>query len=318
MDPRYFAMATSLAVAVLMLIGKLGAWLLTGSAAILSDAAESMIHIVATGIVAYSLWFSNQPADPEHPYGHGKFAYFSAGFEGGLIMAAAGSILYLGVRALILGPHLSQLGVGLAIIAALSLINLALGLFLIRTGKRHNALVLVSNGQHVLTDVWTSGAVVAGVALVYVTGIAWLDPVVAIVAGLNILWTAYQLLTRFFEGLMEKADPQDTQKILAALQAAVAAGDLSTFHQLRHRRVNDQVWIEAHLLFPADWTITQAHDHASAVEARLVGLFPDDQVFVTSHLEPADAAHEAAHPDNHAHQPDALSPESHLLGGETP
>ncbi|MBO9539302.1 cation transporter [bacterium] len=303
-------MATSLGVAVLMLVGKLAAGLMTGSAAILSDAAESVIHILATGIAAYALWLSARPADHDHPYGHGKFAYFSSGAEGGLILAAACGILYLGIKGLIEGPELHQLGLGLGIIAALTLINLALGLFLIRTGKHFNSLVLVANGHHVLTDVWTSGAVLLGVALVYLTGLTWLDPLVAILAGLNILRTAVQLLKTSIEGLTERAAPEDTRLILDCLQSAVAEGHLQAFHQLRHRRVNDELWIDLHLLFPHDWTITAAHDQACEVEARLVTLFPKDKVHVNSHLEPADIAHDRAHPDNHAALHDALKPEA--------
>lgn len=308
-DPRYVAMAASLGVAVLMLVGKLGAWVYTGSSAILADAAESIIHIVATGIAAYSLWFTAQPADQEHPYGHGKFAYFSAGFEGGLILAAGVGIIYLGIHALIHGPELQHLGVGLAVMGTLALINLALGAFLVITGKRHHAIVLEANGQHVLSDMWTSAAVVVGVALVHLTGRIWLDPVIAILAGANILRVAAGLLMQFFEGLMEKADPHDTAAILGCLQGAEREGLLSSFHQLRHRRVNDQVWIELHQLFPSHWSITRAHDNASVVEERLVGLFPRDHVYVTSHLEPADAEHELAHPGGHTGFPDALGRE---------
>lgn len=309
MDARYFAMTLSLAVAVVMLVGKLVASFITGSAAIFSDAAESVIHIAATGIAAYSLWASTRPADRDHPYGHGKFAYFSAGVEGGLILAAALSILYLGVRGLILGPELHRLGTGLVIIAGLALVNLALGLFLIHTGKRHNALVLVANGQHVLTDVWTSGAIVVGVALVHFTGLTWLDPVAAIVAGLNILWTATHLLRQFFEGMLEKVEPHETQRLMTGLHRMVADGLLNAFHQLRHRRVGDEVWIDLHLMFPGDLTLTAAHERACEVEERLRGMFPGDRVYVNSHLEPADHGHDRAHPDGHAAQTDALDPE---------
>lgn len=309
MDARYFAMCLSLGAAVLMLVGKLGAAYITRSSAILSDATESLIHIVATGIAAYSLWFSARPADRGHPYGHGKFAYVSAGFEGGLILAAAVSILYLGVKELITGPELRSLGIGLVIIAMLALVNLLLGLFLLNVGKRQNSLVLVANGQHVLTDVWTSGAIVLGVALVYVTGISWLDPLAAIIAGLNILWTASQLLKQFFEGILEQADPEDTRRVMTCLQEAVAEGLLSAFHQLRHRRIGDEFWIELHAMFPGDLTLTEAHERVSVLEERLRELFPKDRVFVNSHLEPADHAHERAHPDGHAGQGDALSPE---------
>jgi cation diffusion facilitator family transporter len=199
-----------------------------------------------------------------------------------------------------------ELGWGLAITGVLALVNLALGLFLIHVGRTNNALVLVANGQHVLTDMWTSVGVLVGVGVVWVTGLVWLDPVVAMLAALNILKAASELLRDAYHGLMERADPEDTARIVQELQRAIDAGRIRSFHQLRHRRVNDQVWIELHLLFPGDASITQAHDAASRVEADLRALFPLDQVAVISHLEPADAEHEAVHPGGHGDLPDPL------------
>lgn len=195
-------MSASLAVAVVMLVGKLTAYALTGSAAIFSDALESVIHLVATAIAGFSLWYAAQPPDPNHPYGHGKIAYFSSGLEGALILLAAVAIGYEAIQALVEGPSLENLGVGLAITAALGLVNLVLGLSLIRVGRRTNALVLVANGHHVLTDMWTSLGVLVGVGLVLVTGLEWLDPVVAILVGANILWTSVRLMREAYGGLM--------------------------------------------------------------------------------------------------------------------
>ncbi len=297
------AITASLAVAVLMLVGKLTAFFITGSTAILSDALESVIHLFATGIAAVSLWYAAQPPDPQHPYGHGKIAYFSAGFEGMLIAIAALGIIYAAVHALITGPELQQLGLGLLITAALAVVNAVLGFALIRVGRRQNALVLVANGQHVLTDMWTSLGVLVGVGIVWVTDILWLDPVVALLAGANILWTAVRLLRGSYEGLMEKADAEDTERIVAQLDAAREAGTVAGWHQLRHRRVNDQLWVEMHLLFPSSLSITEAHARASAVEADVRALFTEADVLVTSHLEPV--THEHA-PEETEHRHDAL------------
>lgn len=302
---RRWAMSLSLGISVLMLIGKLTAAYITGSAAILSDAAESVIHIAATGFAAFSLWYAATPPDTDHPYGHGKIAYFASGFEGGLILIAALGIIYTAVLDLIEGPELQQLGTGLIIIAALGLVNLALGLYLIRTGRRYNSLVLISNGQHVMTDMWTSVGVVGGVALVWMTGIAWLDPVVAILVALNILWTSSRLLSRSASGLMDRADTEATERILEVLQRAVDNGVIAGFHQVRHRRINDQIWIEYHLLFPGASSVTQAHDRAHLVEDAIDDHFPQDEVHVTAHLEPV--AHEDAHPDNFMEPDDPLS-----------
>lgn len=304
-DPRHVAMAASLGVAVLMLVGKFTAYWLTGSTAILSDALESVIHIVATGVAAYSLWFTTQPADRDHPYGHGKFAYFSAGFEGAMILVASISIIVLAVRALILGPELKSLDIGLAVTFGLAMVNLALGWFLIATGKRTNTLVLEANGHHVLTDMWTSLGVVVGVFLVYVTGLTWLDPVVAILAGLNILYSGFKLLRTAFKGLMEQASTHDTTLVLGVLERAVAEGLIGGFHQLRHRRVNDQLYVDAHLLLAGRLSLEEAHRRASEVERRVDALFPEERVWMTSHLEPEE--HEAVHPDGHRDFPDPFA-----------
>jgi cation diffusion facilitator family transporter len=209
------------------------------------------------------------------------------------------------VEALITGPELEQLGVGLIITGVLAAVNAALGGWLIHVGRRHNAIVLVANGQHVLTDMWTSLGVLVGVGLVWLTGVEWLDPVVALLVGLNILWTSGRLITRSFHGLMEKADEEATGQIATALDAAAKRGDISGWHQLRHRRVNDHVWLEVHLLFPAALTITEAHHRATAVESTLRALFPKDRVSVTSHLEPDTHEHPVG-----GHEPvvDALRP----------
>jgi cation diffusion facilitator family transporter len=221
MNMRVIAMGTSLAVAVLMLIGKLTAYFITGSTAILSDAAESVIHIAASGVAAFSLWYSMQAPDRKHPYGHGKIVYFSAGFEGALIGVAALSIAYLAIRALIAGVELTELHIGLLITGFLAAINGLLGLFLIRVGKRNNSLVLVANGQHVLTDMWSSAGVLAGVGIVWLTGITWLDPVAALLVAANILYASYALIRNAFQGLLDQADPVATQRILSCLQKMV-------------------------------------------------------------------------------------------------
>ena len=283
-----WAIRASLGVAVLMLVGKVWAYRITGSTAILSDALESVIHLAATGMAAFSLWYARQPADRKHPYGHGKIAYFSSGIEGALIAVAAVAIVWEAARALVAGPELANLGAGLAITAALGAVNLVLGLVLIRVGKRTNALVLEANGHHVLTDMWTSLGVLAGVALVLVTGLEWLDPLVALLVGLNILWTSVRLLRAAARGLMDTADDAETERVLALLEAS---GEIRGYHHVRHRRVNDRVFLEQHLLFDDGLTLEEAHRLASGVEARQRALFPESRVQITSHLEPLSHEH---------------------------
>ncbi len=304
-DPRFKPILVSVLVSVLMLAGKVSAYVLTGSAAIFSDAAESIVHILATVIVAISVWYSLKPADADHPYGHGKASYFSAGFEGGLIMLAAGVIIYSAIDDLIRGPELQQLGLGLGVLVTLTLVNLALGLYLIRSGRRYNNLALVANGRHVLTDMWTSIGVMVGVGLVIITDIVWLDPLVAIGVALNILLTAYQLIRQSFEGLMEKSDDEDTLAILSVLDAAVDQGAVAGYHQVRHRQTGSQRWIEYHLLFEGDVKLAAAHSASHDVEEELDRVFPEDDVVVTAHLEPA--AHDKAHPRGHVEPDDPLT-----------
>lgn len=306
-DYRRPVMLASLLVAVLMLVGKLSAWYITGSTAIFSDALESVIHLFATGFAGYSLWLSQQPADERHPYGHGKVAYFSSGFEGALIAIAAISIIYTAVVDLVHGPELQRLGVGLWITGGLAAVNLVLGVVLVRTGRKHRSVVLEANGQHVLTDVWTSVGVLGGLALVLLTGWLWLDPVVAIFVALNILWTAFSLVRRSVHGLMEAVDPEETERIRSLLDEAVEKKVVEGYHQIRHRRVNDEVWIEYHLLFPDGLTIMDAHDRSHRVEDALHKLFPHDRVVITAHLEPSE--HDKAHQDRRPEPVDVLGPE---------
>lgn len=292
-----FAMRTSLAVAILMLVGKTYAFYITGSTAILSDAAESVVHIFATGLAAFSLWYASLPADGNHPYGHGKIAYFSAGFEGALILVASLVVIAIGIKGLIFGVELRQLDTGLLITAFLALVNLALGVFLVQAGKKSNQLILIANGKHVLTDMWTSGGVVIGVGLVYLTGITWLDPLMAVIVGVNILFSAVFLMKRGVQGLLDEADASHTKALLACLNAAVENKILSGFHQLRHRESDSVMWVEVHFLLPDDMSNAEAHKNATQVEEEIKCLFPEYTVQIISHIEPE--SHDSAHPGGH-------------------
>ena len=299
-------MQLSLAVAFVMLGGKITAYLLTGSSAILADAAESVIHLAATSVAAFSLWYASQPADRDHPYGHGKIAFFSAGLEGGLIFIAATYIIFTAVNALLEGPELKNLGIGLAITGVLTLINLALGLTLIRVGRASGSIVLTANGKHVLTDMWTSLAVLVGVLIVWLTDIVWLDPVVAIAAGLNIISSAISLIRRSYGGLLDEADPAMTQRIVDSLDRAKQAGRIADFHQLRHREADAVLWVEMHMLLPSDMTVDEAHERVTEVEQSIKALFPGLSVHLTTHIEPD--SHTQHHPGGHPDLPDPLDP----------
>ena len=190
--PQRFAMRLSLGVGFFMLASKIAAYWLTGSAAILSDAAESVVHIVAVSFAAYSLWLSLKPPDRSHLYGHDKISFFSAGFEGAMIVMAAFYIIYVSVQKWMAGLKLEHLGLGTGLIVLASLINGGLGFFLIAIGRKHRSLILEANGRHVLTDCWTSIGVVIGLTLAMFTGWLEFDPLVAILVALNILWSGGQ------------------------------------------------------------------------------------------------------------------------------
>lgn len=291
------AIRLSIYVALLMMAGKLTAYELTGSAAILSDAAESIVHLVATAVSTLSFWYSRQPLDRRHPYGHGKVAYFSAGFEGAMISAAGCFILYAALRDLWLGPELRQLGLGALITLGLALVNLALARYLLVVGRRENLLILRANGRHLMTDVVTSIGVFVGVLLVWLTGLRWLDPLLAILVALHILWHGGALLKQAFQGLIDEADPDVTQSLTQCLDQAKEEGLIQDYHQLRHRRSDQGIWVELHLIFPSDTSLNRAHQAGTEVERRLGALYPHHQVYPTTHLEPQ--RHERDHPDGH-------------------
>lgn len=296
-DPRTVVMTISLLVSVVMLTGKLIAYAVSRSYAILADAAESVIHGVATGLAFFSLWYSSKPADREHPYGHGRVAYLSAGFEGGLVFGAACAILIAAIRGLIVGPDFGDLGMGMAITAGLAAINLVLGVSLVVTGRRHHSIIVEANGLHVLSDMWTSLAALGGLGVVLLSGLWWLDPVVALAIGGFVGWTGARLLRRSVAGLMDEVPQATSAQILAELAAAVEAGRIEAFHQVRCRRVNDQLWIDLHLLVPGDESVHAAHERVTAVEQAIRGRFGGRPVHITSHIEPAE--HERAHPGGH-------------------
>lgn len=281
-----------------MLLGKWIAYLITDSTAIFSDAAESVIHIFAIGIASFSLWYSEQPEDEDHPYGHSKIVYFSAAGEGILIFLAAVSIIFVAIQALVTGSVPNDLDIGIIILAFLSLINLLLGTYLVWTGKKTNSLVLIANGKHILADMWTSLGVVIGVSVVYYTGFEWLDPVIAMMVGMNIIVTSAKLLKTSFSGLMDQVDPSSQQKIIGSLEESIQKGWIEGFHQLRHRYVNDRLWIEIHLTFPETMPILEVHEKTCKVEIAIEELFPKNQVWITTHMEPA-GDQCCLHPDNH-------------------
>jgi cation diffusion facilitator family transporter len=268
------------------------AYIITNSAAILSDAAESVVHVMAVAFAAFSLWLSIQPADKSHTYGHDKISFFSAGVEGLLIVIAAFYIIYEATAKWIAGLHLENLDTGILYVAAAGLINGGLGFYLVRKGKRHKSIILVANGKHVLTDSWTSAGVIVGLLLVMWTGWLPFDPILAFIVALNILWSGGKLVRQSVGGLMDEGDPELDRQIRTVLDAETNTRGLH-YHQLRHRHSGTGVWVELHLLFPTDTSIESAHWQATEIEAAIKANL-NVPITVTTHLEPIEE-HQEVH-----------------------
>lgn len=266
---RLRAAVLSLLVSVVLLGFKYTAYLWTGSAAILSDALESIVNVVAAMFATGGLRFASQPPDRGHPYGHGKIEYFSAAFEGGLIAFAAVVIVAYAVRDLIRGPELAALELGLVITLGAGLANAALGVFLIRTGRRERSIALVADGQHVLADFKTSLGVVVGLALVQLTGLSWFDPVAAILVALNVGVTGYRLVKEAAGGLLDAVDPGLLARLVSAFEVARVPGIIRV-HRLRAIRSGRETHADAHVIVPEYWSVEQAHDALVDFEARVL------------------------------------------------
>jgi len=252
-----------------LLAAKYQAYLLTGSTAILSDALESIVNVVAAVFAIGGLIFAGRPADRNHPYGHGKIEFVSAAFEGGLIAFAAVVIFSEVVQSLIRGVTVRALEWGVAIVFGAGLVNLALGWFLIRVGRKYSSLTLIADGQHVLSDFWTSIGIVVGLLLVRVTGIAWLDPLVAAVVALNLMWTGFKLVRHAAGGLLDEEDPALLNRLLQALGRHVGHG-IIRIHHLRAIREGRFHHVDAHLVVPEFWSVDQAHELAENLAAQVI------------------------------------------------
>jgi cation diffusion facilitator family transporter len=295
-----FAMNLSLGIGILMFIMKVGAYLLTGSAAILSDAAESVVHVVAIVFAAFSLRLSYQPADEDHLYGHSKISFFSAGFEGAMIILAALYIIYESIHKWMTGLQLENLGMGTVLIMVAAVINGGLGAYLLWLGRRKHSLILEANGKHTLTDCWTSIAVLVGVTLVLLTKWLPFDPICGLIMAGNILWSGFGLVKSAFVGLMDKADPGAQKKLVEILDRETQSRGLS-YHHLRHRHLGDAHWVEVHLVFPEGASLTSAHRIATEVE-RVIETSLEPSAYVSTHLECA-SDHDALHPHEQTGQP---------------
>lgn len=286
-------MRLSLWTGVIMLIAKCGAWYLTGSSAIFSDALESVIHLAAVAFATFSLWLSRRPANARFQYGYERITFFSAGFEGALIAAAAVAIIVTAIFKWLQGLQLESLGLGTLITLAAGLLNGALGLYLVRTGRKNNSIILVANGKHVFTDCWTSLGVIAGLCLVMLTGWKPFDPICAIIMAINILWSGGQLMWQSIRGLLDYADPAVERQLRQRLDELVQEAGIG-FHELRFRETGGRVLVEVHLLFPYQQPLGQAHAAATHIEKMLAASI-SQPIEVITHLE-SEEDHAEHHP----------------------
>lgn len=281
---RLRAGSTSLVVAVGLLGVKYWAYLLTGSSAVLSDALESIVNVVAAVFALGGLLFAGRPADRNHPYGHGKIEFFTAGFEGGLISFAAVMILWEAVKGLLHGVQVRNLDVGMLLVLGAAGVNALLGVYLVRTGRRTGSLTLVADGQHVLSDVWTSAGIVVGLLLVRLTGLTWLDPLVAALVALNLMWTGVRLVRHAAGGLLDEEDTELLERLRASFERRLGGG-LIGVHHLRAIRAGRFHHVEAHIVVPEFWPVDRAHDLTEgAADAILAELKIEGRI--SAHADP--------------------------------
>jgi len=287
-DEQKKVMNASLAVAVVLLAVKVTASIVTGSSAIYSDAAESVVHMLAVAFAAWALRLSHKPADKTHHFGHDKVSFVSAGFEGAMITAAAMLIFYQAGSQWLFGVKIERLGWGAVLTGAAALINLLLGLALVRVGKKQSSPLVRANGLHVLTDVWSSVAVLIALGLIKLTGWVWWDPIAASLAAANICRTGFGLIRESLGGLLDASDPAMEKRIRELLEQETRTRGMS-YHLLRHRHSGRVHWVEFHLVCDDALSVGRAHELATEIESRVAALLsPDGRVI--SHLEPKSTA----------------------------
>jgi len=277
-----FAWLSIAAALVTMALKALAYWL-TGSVGLLSDAMESLVNLAGALMALAMLTVAARPPDADHPHGHGKAEYFSAGVEGALIVVAAVAIAVAAVDRLLRPRPLEQVGLGLAVSVAASVVNLGVALVLLRAARAHRSATLKANAHHLLTDVWTSAGVLVGVVAVTLTGWLALDPLVALAVAVNIVVTGTRILRDSVAGLMDAALPPADLKVLRELLDGYAADGIE-YHALRTRQSGARRFVSVHVLVPPEWSVQQGHDLLERIEADIRRALPP--VTVDTHLEP--------------------------------
>jgi cation diffusion facilitator family transporter len=273
----------SIAAAIVTIGMKTAAYLLTGSVGLLSDALESLVNLAAAIVALIALRILSRPASDEYTFGYYKVEYFSSGFEGGMILLAAASIIISALPRLLHPVPLEQLGLGIAVSAAASVINLVVARVLLSAGKRYNSITLEADARHLMTDVWTTVGVLVGIALVSLTGFLRLDPIIALLVAVNIIFTGYRLLVRSGRGLMDVALPaEETAKVTSILDSYQGQG--MRYHALRSRQAAARKFMVVHLLVPGAWTVSRGHQLAEQVESEIMRTIPNSNI--ATHVEP--------------------------------
>jgi cation diffusion facilitator family transporter len=275
----------SVAAALVTIALKTVAWRLTDSVGLLSDAIESLVNLVAAVVALLAIRWATRPPDAEHMYGHEKAEYFASGVEGTLILGAAASIVWVSVGRLRHPAPLQDVGVGLAVSAVASLVNLGVGLVLIRFGRRHRSIAVEADGRHLMTDVATSVGVIAGIAAVALTGWRMLDPLVALAVAVNIVLTGVGLMRRSGDGLMDRGLPEGERVAIDATLERFREEGIA-FHALRTRRAGRRSFISMHVLVPGEWSVQEGHRLLERVEHDVRAAVPAATVF--THLEPSE------------------------------
>jgi len=273
----------SVIAAILTIALKLNAYLLTNSVGFLSDALESGVNLVAAICAVWAITYAAKPPDEEHVYGHSKAEYFSSGFEGALILVAAVGIAIAAIPRLFDPQPLEQLGIGLGLSVFASLINGGVALVLLRAGKRLHSITLKADAHHLLTDVWTSVGVILGIILVSVTGWLILDPIIAIVVAVNIVWTGIKLITESGSALLDASIPLEEQQMIKEILSSYNPQEIQ-FHAIRTRMAGTKRFASFHVLVPGAWTVQQGHDLCEEVETNICRTLPN--MSVITHLEP--------------------------------
>ncbi|WP_296891838.1 cation diffusion facilitator family transporter [Thiobacillus sp.] len=278
---RYAWLSIAAALATILLKG--WAWWLTGSVGLLSDALESFVNLAGAMMALAMLSLASLPADDNHAHGHGKAEYFSSAFEGFLILLAAVGIAYAAIERLLNPQPLEAVGIGLGVSVIASIINLVTARTLMGVGRKYKSITLEADAHHLLTDVWTSVGVITGVGLVWASGWLWLDPVIALLVALNIVWTGWQLLQRSAGGLMDVSIPEEEIRAIEDVLDRYRQQGLA-FHALRTRQAGTRAFISFHILVPGAWSVQQGHDWSERIEADIRQAV--SYAHITTHLEP--------------------------------